>query len=170
LGQDGRRLGLVDVADEAARHRHSRADEFLDAVAARGRQHELVAFEDPDRARVGAEERRRVLDDFVQHRVRVELGGEQAAGARELLRERAAGGRPSWSLLANGAGNSNAPVSSSSPSLRGMSTAVKSPPSASAAAWATASSVAVSESGSPRTVAMLEKPRCTRACRVRSSY
>src|SRR5205085_3204891 len=52
-------------------------------------QHELVAFEDPDRARVGAEERRRVLDDFVQHRVRVELGGEQAAGARELLRERA---------------------------------------------------------------------------------
>ena len=90
--------------------------------------------------------------------------------AAQSVSTRAAGGRPSSSLRANDGGSPNAPVSSSSPSLRGMSTAVKSPPSASAAACATASSVAVSESGSPRTVAMLEKPRCTRACRDRSSY
>ena len=40
-------------------------------------------------ARVGAEQRRRLRDDLVEHGLRVELGGEQAAGAGELLRERA---------------------------------------------------------------------------------
>ena len=87
--EDRRRLRLVDVADEAARDRQARADELLHALAARGREHELVAFEDADRARVGAEQRRRVLDDLLEHGVGIELGGEQAARARELLRERA---------------------------------------------------------------------------------
>ena len=40
-------------------------------------EHELVALEDPDGAAVGAEQRRRLLDDLVEHRARLELGREQ---------------------------------------------------------------------------------------------
>ena len=53
-----------------------------------GADDELVVLEHADRARVGVHELRRLLDDLVENRGRVELGREQAARARQLLRER----------------------------------------------------------------------------------
>ena len=50
---------------------------------------ELVALEHADRARVGMHEVGRLLHDLVENRGRVELGREEPAGARQLLRERA---------------------------------------------------------------------------------
>jgi len=63
------------------------------------------------------------------------------------------------------AGSSYFPTASSRP-LEGTSTAAELPPSASAAAWATASSVAARESDCPRTEAIRENPRWIRAWRA----
>ena len=61
----------------------------LGALAADGADDELVALEQADRGRVGADQARRLPDDLVEDRLGVELAGEQRPGPGELLRDRA---------------------------------------------------------------------------------
>jgi hypothetical protein len=76
---------LHDIAAEPAGRRRSRANGVLDAVPRRRADHELAFLEHRDRARVGAQERRRLPDDLVEHRERVELRRKRAARPRKLL-------------------------------------------------------------------------------------
>src|SRR5207237_756922 len=54
-----------------------------------GADDELVSLEQPQDRGVGREQLRRPAHDLLEHRGGVELGREQAARARELLRQRA---------------------------------------------------------------------------------
>ena len=63
------------------------AERLLGALAGRRRDDELVAVERRERRGVGAQQSCRLLDDLLEHRGRVELRREQAARARELLRQ-----------------------------------------------------------------------------------
>src|SRR3989440_4050851 len=83
-----RRPRLHDVAGERARGGRARAERRLRGLPLRGRDDELVLLQDADRARLGADEPRRLLDDLVEDRGGIELGREQAARPRELLRQR----------------------------------------------------------------------------------
>ena len=84
-----RRARLDGVAGEPRGRGDARVEHVLAASSPiAGRGDELVAVEQADHRRVGVEQRRRLADDLVEHGGRVELGGEQRAGARELLRQR----------------------------------------------------------------------------------
>src|SRR5207244_4636229 len=80
---------LDDVAREPAGRGRLLADQAGDALPLGRADDEVVLLQDADHARLGAQELRRLLDDLVENGLGVELGREQAAGARELLSERA---------------------------------------------------------------------------------
>ena len=82
------RARLHDVAAEPPGRGRADADRLVGAVAGRCRDDELGVLEHRERRRIGVEQRRGLLDDRLQDGDRVELGREQAAGARELLGER----------------------------------------------------------------------------------
>src|SRR5215218_2083186 len=79
---------LDDIAAEPARGGRARAERILRPLAHGRGDDELVALELRERTCLDAEERRGLRDDFLEDCSRVELGREQAAGSRELLRER----------------------------------------------------------------------------------
>ena len=82
---------LDDVSQQPAGRRRAGAERRLRPWAGPALEDQLVVGEQSNRAGFGAEERRRLLHDLVEHRRRIELGREQAARACELLRERSRG-------------------------------------------------------------------------------
>src|SRR5437588_278362 len=84
-----RRARLHDVAGQPRARGAARTDSRLCAEAARCADDELAVGQHADGARVGLQELVRLLDDLVEHDVRIELGREPPARARELLGESA---------------------------------------------------------------------------------
>jgi len=86
-----RRARLDDVAEQPAGRRRTGTERRLGPGAGAALHDQLVAHQQPNRAGFGAEQRGRLLHHLVEDGRRVELGREQAARSRQLLRERARG-------------------------------------------------------------------------------
>jgi hypothetical protein len=87
VGEGRRRSRLDDVPRQPGRRRSAEADSPVEAFALHGVDDQFVALDHANRSCVGFEQSRRLLDDLVEHRSGIELGGEQRAHARELLGE-----------------------------------------------------------------------------------
>ena len=101
---------LHDVAaDEPGRGR-ALADCSVCALACRGADDEMLTLEREQRGGVGAEQSRRLLDDGRDDCIRVELGREEAARAREVLRQRARRRAPTRTCAARSSAPRAAPA------------------------------------------------------------
>ena len=80
---------MHDVAGQPAARRAARAECGVRSRSTGGGHDQLLALEEPERPRVGVDERRRLLDHLVEHRRRIELAREQPARACQLLGESA---------------------------------------------------------------------------------
>ncbi len=88
-GREGDRgAGLDDVPAEPAERRAAGAFDAVRARPVRGCDDELVALEEPDRARVGVDQAWRLRDDLVEDGGRIELAREQSARACQLFGDR----------------------------------------------------------------------------------
>ena len=91
VGVDDRRARLDDVARGPSGGGRARAGDRRSSHASDRADDELVALDQLDRARVGAEQRRSLVGDLLEDRGGLELRRQEAAQARELLGERARG-------------------------------------------------------------------------------
>ena len=90
----GQRLNRV--RRRPARGRRARVEQIVRQLSARRTDDELVILEQANDGGIGPEESGRLGDDLVEDCSRIELGGEQSARTRQLLREAA---RPALALV-----------------------------------------------------------------------
>ena len=100
------------LARRPAGERRALAGQQLVDVALHRAHDQAVALDQPQRAGVGHEQRGRLRDDLAQHGGRVEVGGDQAADALQLLRAAAGaalGGQHLGALDGGGSGGRQVP-------------------------------------------------------------